>query len=124
LSDAPFLLVVAGPNGSGKGTLTDHLIEAGLDFGEYINPDEIASTLDLPQPERSRQAQVIADFQRNRCLLSGLSFSFETVMSHPSKLDFMIRAHEAGDAVRTCNCRCLAQGITSAERCARTTVRI
>lgn len=96
MSDAPFLLVVAGPNGSGKSTLTDHLIEAGLDFGEYINPDEIASTLDLPQPERSRQAQITADFQRDQCLLSGLSFSFETVMSHPSKLDFMIRAHEAG----------------------------
>lgn len=96
MSEPPFLLVVAGPNGSGKSTLTDHLIEAGFDFGEYINPDQIASTLDLPQPERSRQAQITADFQRDRCLLSGLSFSFETVMSHPSKLDFMIRAHDAG----------------------------
>src|SRR3977135_3415426 len=91
LSDAPFLLVLAGPNGSGKSTLTDYLIEAGIDFGEYINPDRIAARLDLPEPTRSKQAQAIADFQRDRCRACQLSFSFETVMSHPSKVDFMIR---------------------------------
>lgn len=47
MSDAPFLLVIAGPNGSGKTTLTNYLLEAGIDFGEYINPDEIAATLNL-----------------------------------------------------------------------------
>jgi predicted ABC-type ATPase len=96
LSDAPFLLIFAGPNGSGKSTLADYLIEAGIDFGEYINPDQIAATLDLSEPTRSRQAQAIADFQRDRCLASGVSFSFETVMSHPSKVEFMIRADDAG----------------------------
>lgn len=96
MSDAPFLLVLAGPNGSGKTTLTDYLLEAGIDFGEYINPDRIATTLDLPEPARSRQAQAIADFQRDRCLTSGQSFSFETVMSHPSKVQLMIRADDAG----------------------------
>jgi predicted ABC-type ATPase len=96
LSDAPFLLVIGGPNGSGKSTLVDYLIEAGIDFGEHINPDEIATRLDLPEPARSRQAQAIADFQRDRCLAGKLSFSFETVMSHPSKVNFMIRADDAG----------------------------
>jgi predicted ABC-type ATPase len=96
LSHAPFLLVFAGPNGSGKSTLADYLIEAGIDFGEHINPDEIAATLDLPEPVRSRQAQAIADFQRDRCLADKSSFSFETVMSHPSKVNFMIRADDAG----------------------------
>lgn len=96
MSNAPFLLVVAGPNGSGKSTLTDYLIETGLDFGEYINPDQIAAALDLPEPVRSKQAQGIADFQRERCLTSRLSFSFETVMSHPSKVEFMVRADDAG----------------------------
>jgi predicted ABC-type ATPase len=65
LSEAPFLLVIAGPNGSGKTTLTNYLLEAGVDFGEYINPDEIAATLDLPEPVRSKQAQAIADVQRD-----------------------------------------------------------
>jgi predicted ABC-type ATPase len=96
LSDAPFLLVVAGPNGSGRSTLTDYLIEAEIDFGEYINPDQVAATLDVPEPLRSKQAQAIADFQRERCLTSRLNFSFETVMSHPSKVEFMIRADDAG----------------------------
>jgi predicted ABC-type ATPase len=96
LSEAPFLLVIAGPNGSGKSTLVNYLIEAGIDFGEHINPDEIAAALDLPEPARSRQAQAIADFQRDRCLADRLSFSFETVMSHPSKVNFMIRADDAG----------------------------
>jgi predicted ABC-type ATPase len=96
LSDRPFLLVIAGPNGSGKSTLTDYLIEAGFDFGEYINPDQIAATLELPEPRRSKQAQTIADFQRDACLANRLSFSFETVMSHPSKADFMARATDAG----------------------------
>lgn len=90
------MLVLAGPNGSGKSTLTDYLIEAGVDFGEYINPDVIAAALDAPEPERSRRAQAIADHHRDRCLSRRLSFSFETVMSHPSKVDFMIRAVDAG----------------------------
>jgi predicted ABC-type ATPase len=89
-------LVVAGPNGSGKSTLTRHLIEVGVDFGEYINPDDIAAELDLPEPLRSRQAQFVADHRRDRCLIDGLDFSFETVMSHPSKVDFMSRARDAG----------------------------
>ena len=63
MADPPFLLVIAGPNGSGKSTLTDYLVEAGFDFGEYINPDQIAARLELPEPERSKQAQTIADFQ-------------------------------------------------------------
>lgn len=96
MSEPPFLLVIAGPNGSGKSTLTNYLIEAGIDFGEYINPDEIAATLDLPEPGRSDQARAIADLQRDRCLTSRLNFSFETVMSHRSKVDFMIRADDAG----------------------------
>lgn len=96
MSEPPFLLVFAGPNGSGKSTLTNYLIAAGIDFGEYINPDEIAVTLDMPEPQRSRQAQAIADFQRDRCLTQGLSFSFETVMSHPSKVELMVRADDVG----------------------------
>jgi predicted ABC-type ATPase len=100
LTDPPFLLVIAGPNGSGKSTLTKYLLDAGLDagidFGVYINADEIAQTLSLPEPERSRQAQAIADFQRDACLRARTSFSFETVMSHPSEVEVMSRARQLG----------------------------
>lgn len=96
MNEPPFLLIFAGPNGSGKSTLTNYLMSAGVDLGEYINPDEIAATLDMPEPQRSRQAQTIADFMRDRCLSNRLSFSFETVMSHPSKVELMLRADDAG----------------------------
>jgi predicted ABC-type ATPase len=96
LTDTPFLLVIAGPNGSGKSTLTRSLLNAGIDFGIYINPDDIAQTLDLPEPRRTAQAQAISDFKRDLCLRRRESFSFETVMSHKSKVELMIRAHDAG----------------------------
>ena len=96
MTDAPFLLIIAGPNGSGKSTLTKSLLAAGIDFGNYINPDDISQTLDLPEPQRTVQAQAIADFKRDACLQRRESFSFETVMSHQSKIDVMIRAHQAG----------------------------
>jgi predicted ABC-type ATPase len=96
LTDRPFLLVVAGPNGSGKSTLIRCLLDAGIDLGIHINPDDIARTLDLPEPQRTAQAQSIADFERDTCLRRRESFSFETVMSHPSKVEVMIRAHDAG----------------------------
>ena len=92
---APKLLIIAGPNGSGKTTLTNRLRAMGLDFGEYINADEIA--LGLPQDEnRDRAAQTEADRRRAAALLEKRSFSFETVMSHPSKIEEMRAAKGAG----------------------------
>ena len=61
----PFLLVVAGPNGSGKTTLTNFLRSTGLDFGEYINPDDVALGLDGSYEERVRAAQSVADLMRD-----------------------------------------------------------
>jgi predicted ABC-type ATPase len=96
LSPRPFLLVIAGPNSSGKSTLIRYLLDVGVDLGIHINPDDIARTFDLPEPQRTAQAQSIADFRRDICLQRLESFSFETVMSHPSKVEVMIRAHDAG----------------------------
>lgn len=41
-------------------------------------------------------AAFIATYIRERLLEAGISFSLETVMSHPSKVDFMLRAHQSG----------------------------
>jgi predicted ABC-type ATPase len=41
-------------------------------------------------------ASVIADFIRQRLLEKGVSFTFETVMSHPSKVEFMQDAQTRG----------------------------
>jgi predicted ABC-type ATPase len=94
--DRPFLLVVAGPNGSGKTTLTRHLRQLGIDFGTYINPDDIAVELAGSPQEQAARAMFIADRQRDACLANRESFSFETVMSHPSKIDVMRSAKSLG----------------------------
>lgn len=96
----PFLLVIAGPNGSGKTTLTAYLRKRGVDFGLYINPDDIAASLEGSPEERSRLAQAKADEEREACLTARASFSFETVMSHPSKVDAMRRAKSLGFEVK------------------------
>jgi predicted ABC-type ATPase len=86
--------MIAGPNGSGKTTLTRQLRLDGVEFGEYINPDEIAATLSGAYAERVARAQALADEARDTCLRNRLSFSFETVMSHPSKVTVLRRAKE------------------------------
>ena len=58
---APVLTIIAGPNGSGKTTLTRALQDQGIEFGAYINPDDIARSLAGDAETRSRQAQTIAD---------------------------------------------------------------
>jgi predicted ABC-type ATPase len=93
---APRLVIIAGPNGSGKTTLTRQLLADGFDFGKYINPDDIAATLDGAYEERVRRAQKIADELRDRFIAEKRDFAFETVMSHESKLEVMRRARVAG----------------------------
>jgi predicted ABC-type ATPase len=39
------LRLVAGPNGAGKSTFTEKLLKKHVNWGVYVNPDEIASTL-------------------------------------------------------------------------------
>ena len=94
--EAPRLLIVAGPNGSGKSTLTAQLRADGIELGVYINPDEIAATLSGAMDQRSAEAQVIAEERRRACLDARVSFTFETVMSHASKVRFLAQAREAG----------------------------
>jgi predicted ABC-type ATPase len=95
----PSLVVVAGPNGSGKSSLIGSLSSnPKINFDTYINADDIELGLkhiDNPQA-RSREAQRLADQQRATCLDAGETFSFETVMSHPSKIDLMAEARRRG----------------------------
>jgi len=92
----PSVSMVAGPNGSGKTTLIRHLIANGIKLGEYINPDDIAADLSGPYDDRVREAQRMADDMREACLARRASFTFETVMSHLSKVEFFARATAAG----------------------------
>jgi predicted ABC-type ATPase len=99
----PVLLIIAGPNGSGKSTLTQQMRDDGVDLGIYINPDEIALQLradfafrEVSGAQLAAIAQKKAGDKRQDCLASRLSFSFETVMSHPSKIDVLKQARRLG----------------------------
>ncbi|HRK25274.1 MAG TPA: zeta toxin family protein [Beijerinckiaceae bacterium] len=93
------MTVIAGPNGSGKTTLLRALVSQGLDAGVHINADDIALTLDA-SAERDRRAQGLAQEVRDDCIASGTTFTFETVMSHPSKVEEMGLAVRKGFKVR------------------------
>jgi len=63
----------------------------------FVNADILAKRLFPEQPEQhSYEAAKIAGEIRSRLLKDGRSFCFETVFSHPSKIDFIARAKAVG----------------------------
>jgi len=94
LSDKQLWLLVGG-NGAGKTTFYDLFLKPrGLVF---INADRIARTLaPQAQDDVSYEAAVLAERMRQDMLDHGLSFCFETVFSHPSKIDFTASAKGLG----------------------------
>jgi predicted ABC-type ATPase len=100
---APLLIVIAGPNGSGKTTITSEVLKSEwMEDAVYINPDNVALKEfgDWNSPEAVRKAAMYCEEWRERCLENGESLIFETVMSTPGKLDFIRRAKAAGYFVR------------------------
>lgn len=99
----PTLIVVAGPNGSGKTSLTTQVLQHEWISGcTYINPDNIAR--DVYGDWNSREAVLAAarhaEAERERCLRARESLAFESVLSAPDKIDFIQRAKQAGFFVR------------------------
>ncbi len=95
MSKAKQLWLLAGGNGAGKSTFYQQfLAHSGLPF---INADILAEQLDLEQPEAvSYKAAKLAEKLRLNLLRDGISFCFETVFSHPSKIDFLATAKTHG----------------------------
>ena len=99
----PVLIVIAGPNGSGKTTITSKILKhEWLEDALYINPDQVAQDRfgDWNSPEAVLQAAQYCERQREECLMSGRSLIFETVLSSEGKVDFIRRAREAGCFIR------------------------
>lgn len=99
----PTLIVIAGPNGSGKTSITEALLGHEWFQGcEYINPDNIAKHVfgDWNSTEASIKAANQAHDLRERLLAEKKSFVFETVMSTTEKVDFIQKAKDAGYFVR------------------------
>ena len=100
---SPVLCVVAGPNGSGKTSTTEKLLvnEWATD-SVYINPDNIAQKQfgDWNSREAVLKAAEEATRMRYKCLEERKSFVFETVFSTEEKLDFLMKAKDAGFFIR------------------------
>jgi len=99
----PVLIVIAGPNGSGKTTITSKILKhEWLEGAVYVNPDQVAQDRfgDWNSPEAVLQAAQYCEQQREDCLKSGQSLIFETVLSSEGKVDFIRRAREAGYFIR------------------------
>lgn len=99
----PVLLVIAGPNGSGKTTVTVRLKEDHWSENvEYLNPDDIAQEQFGGWNSREavlKAANWVAE-RREQLLASRASIAFETVFSAPDKVDFLAQAVTVGYFVR------------------------
>jgi len=88
----PIVLVFAGPNGSGKTTVTKSIST----FGTYVNADDLKIEYNLTDVEAAKAADVL----RNDLLNKGVDFSFETVLSTERNLLLMQRAKALGYEVK------------------------
>ncbi len=89
------LWVLAGGNGAGKSTFYNlYLSKYGIKF---VNADLIAKDLNSENPENlSYYAATLAAKIREDLISQGVSFCFETVFSHESKIDFLAQAKANG----------------------------
>jgi len=91
-SAKPVVLVFAGPNGSGKTTVTRNLSV----FGTYINADDLKKEYGLTDLEAAQQAESL----RNSLLEKNADFSFETVLSTDRNLLLLEKAKSLGYEVQ------------------------
>ncbi|MCX6223574.1 MAG: zeta toxin family protein [Bacteroidia bacterium] len=101
--DKPKLLIIAGPNGSGKTSVTSKILEhRWIEDCVYINPDNIAQDVfgDWNSPQAVFKAVTRAAELREEYLLKKKGILFETVLSASDKIDYIKRAKDAGYFIR------------------------
>ena len=99
----PVLIVIAGPNGSGKTSVTSKILHhEWMEDSVYINPDIVAQERfgDWNSKEAVMQAVKYCEEWREHCLTEQKSLIFETVLSADDKIDYIERAKKAGFFVR------------------------
>ena len=101
--EKPKLLIVAGPNGSGKTSVTGKILKhEWIEGCEYINPDNIARNVfgDWNSPDAVLNAARYATEAREKCITEGRNLIFETVLSASDKVPFIQQAKQQGYFVR------------------------
>ncbi|MCP3874777.1 MAG: AAA family ATPase [Desulfobacteraceae bacterium] len=89
------LWILAGGNGAGKSTF--YRLYLSKYRIKFINADLIAKEIDSKNPENlSYHAAALAAKIREDLIIQGVSFCFETVFSHESKIDFIANAKAHG----------------------------
>lgn len=99
----PRLIIVAGPNGSGKTTITEKLLRhEWMEGCVYINPDFIAQQDfgDWNSIDDVVKAANKAQSIREECLKNRTDMAFETVFSTEEKLEFIKKAKTSGYFIR------------------------
>ena len=103
ISHKPVLIVIAGPNGSGKTTITSRILKhEWLEGAIYINPDIVAQEKfgNWNSQEAVLKSIKYCESLREDCLQKKQSLIFETVLSADNKIDYIKRAKEAGFFIR------------------------
>jgi len=88
----PEVIVFAGPNGSGKTTITG----MAKTVGEYINADDIKRTTLCTDIEAAQKAEEL----REKMISEKRDFTFETVLSTDRNILLLKKAKEQGYFVR------------------------
>ena len=99
----PVLIVIAGPNGSGKTTITSRILRhEWLEDAVYINPNNVAQERfgDWNSYDSVLKAAQYCQQWREDCLTQRQSLIFETVLSSADKVDYIKRAKQAGFFIR------------------------
>ena len=99
----PVMIVIAGPNGSGKTTVTEQILRhEWMEDAVYINPDIVAQERfgDWNSAEAVKKSIAYCEALREKSLEEGKSLIFETVLSRKDKVDYIRRAKAAGFFVR------------------------
>ncbi len=110
----PKLIIIAGPNGSGKTSVTGKILEhKWIEGCTYINPDFIARDEfgDWNSPEAIVKAANRAAELREQCLDQKTGILFETVLSAPDKIKLLFRATEGKLEKTYCEVNPWAQNI-------------
>jgi predicted ABC-type ATPase len=82
------ILVLAGPNGSGKTTITQYFEKVG----EYTNADDVVASTGMSNEDAAR----FVDKKRYDAISEKRDFTFETVLSSDYKLEILRKAKKEG----------------------------